>query len=120
MNVYRISALAVLVASVGLGAIVAQDTGKARGRLPANYGKIGLTDEQKQSIYDIMAKYKKESDDLDKKVKDLNSKRKGEIDKVLNEDQKKALKKLNDAGKKTEEPKKSDESPKKKENSSKN
>lgn len=113
MNLYRISALAVLVASVGLGAIVAQDSGKAKGRLPANYGKIGLTDEQKQSIYDIMAKYKKESDDLDKKVKDLNAKRKGEIDKVLNEDQKKALKKLNEGAKKSDEPKKTDEAPKK-------
>ena len=109
-----------MVASVGLGAILAQDTGKAKGRLPANYGKIGLTDEQKQSIYDIMAKYKKESDDLDKKVKDLNTKRKGEIDMVLNEDQKKALKKLTESNKKSEEPKKSDEAPKKKDNSKKN
>jgi Spy/CpxP family protein refolding chaperone len=120
MNLYRLSALTVMVASVGLGAILAQDSGKAKGRLPANYGKIGLTDEQKQSIYDIMAKYKKESDDLDKKVRDLNTKRKSEIDMVLNEDQKKALKKPTEANKKSEEPKKSDESPKKKDNSKKN
>ena len=120
MNIYRISALTVMVASVGLGAILAQDTGKAKGRLPANYGKIGLTDEQKQSIYDIMAKYKKESDDLDKKVKDLNAKRKGEIDMVLNDDQKKALKKLTEGNKKSDETKKSDDAPKKKDNSKKN
>lgn len=120
MNLYRLSALTVMVASVGLGAILAQDTGKAKGRLPANYGKIGLTDEQKQSIYDIMAKYKKESDDLDKKVKDLNAKRKGEIDMVLNDDQKKALKKLSEGNKKSDETKKSDEAPKKKDNSKKN
>ena len=120
MNLYRLSALTVMIASVGLGAILAQDTGKAKGRLPANYGKIGLTDEQKQSIYDIMAKYKKESDDLDKKVKDLNAKRKGEIDMVLNDDQKKALKKLSEGNKKSDETKKSDEAPKKKDNSKKN
>lgn len=112
MKVIRLTALAVLVASIGLGVISAQDTGKKKGTLPPNYGKIGLTDEQKQDIYKILAKYKGEGDELNKKLKELTTKRTLEIEMILNEDQKKALKKLNDLkAKKAEEPKKSNPAP---------
>ncbi len=53
MKVIRLTALAVLVLSIGLGALIAQDSGKKKGTLPPNYGKIGLTDEQKQDIFPI-------------------------------------------------------------------
>ncbi len=109
MKVIRLTALTALIASIGFGVIFAQDTGKKKGILPPNYGKIGLTDEQKQDIYKILAKYKGEGDELSLKLKELNIKRSLEIEKILNEDQKKALKKLNDAKtRKAEEPKKSD------------
>ena len=112
MKVIRLTALAVLVLSIGLGALIAQDSGKKKGTLPPNYGKIGLTDEQKQDIYKILAKYIGDGDDLNKKLKDLTTKRSAEIEKILNEDQKKALKKLTDAKtKKAEEPKKSNPPP---------
>ena len=47
----------VLVLFVG-GWLVAQDA--IKGTLPANYGKLGLSDEQKQKVYKIQAEYKVE------------------------------------------------------------
>ncbi|MBS0202201.1 MAG: hypothetical protein JSS49_04815 [Planctomycetes bacterium] len=64
---------------------------KPKGRLPANYGKLGLTDKQKTAIYGIQAKYESQLDDLQKQLDDLKAKRDAEVKTVLNDNQRKAL-----------------------------
>lgn len=64
---------------------------KMKGRLPTHWGKIGLTDEQKQSIYKIHDKYEAEISKLESKITELKATRDKEMKAVLNADQKKAL-----------------------------
>ena|SRR5207244_12851439 len=64
---------------------------KAKGMLPQNWNKIGLSDDQKQAIYKIEGKYKSEIDKLDAQIKELKGKRDKEMKAVLTEDQKKKL-----------------------------
>jgi len=64
---------------------------KIKGVLPANWGKLGLTDEQKQKVYKVQAEYKDKIADLDKQIKELKDKEKSEMAKVLSDEQKKRL-----------------------------
>jgi Spy/CpxP family protein refolding chaperone len=64
---------------------------KAKGVLPQNWGKIGLTDDQKQEIYKIQGKYNGEIEKLEAKIKELKGTRDKEMKAVLNADQKKKL-----------------------------
>jgi len=77
------------------GFLVAQDADKkATGRLPNNYGKLGLTDAQRQKIYSTQAKYGEQIDALIKQVEELRQKRDAEIEAVLTPEQRENLKKL--------------------------
>jgi hypothetical protein len=64
---------------------------KVKGTLPPNWGKIGLTDDQKQQIYKIQGKYGDEIDKLEAKIKELKGTRDKEMKAVLSVDQKKKL-----------------------------
>jgi hypothetical protein len=64
---------------------------KLKGTLPMNWKKIGLSDDQVQSIYKIQGKYNKEIDELEAKVKDLKATKDKEMKAVLTPDQKKKL-----------------------------
>lgn len=74
-------------------------TDTKKGRLPANYGKLGLTEPQKTKIYGIQASYDEQLDALEKQLEALKSKRDQEVEAVLSEDQRKILKNLVDAQK---------------------
>jgi hypothetical protein len=78
--------------SLSLTSVQAQD--KKKGALPANFGKLGLSDEQKQKVYSIQAKYKTEKDDLNKKLKKVTDDQNAEVFGVLTPDQKEKLKEL--------------------------
>lgn len=67
---------------------------KLKGQLPAGYGKLKLSDEQKQKIYRVQADYKKKLDDLEKQKRKLLADRKKDYEKVLTPDQ---FKKLRDS-----------------------
>ncbi|QDU21115.1 hypothetical protein [Urbifossiella limnaea] len=92
---------AVLVAG---GGSVAQDAKKdtkkadpapkAKGFLPQNYGKLGLTDTQKQQVYEVQAKYNTEIDKLDAKIRELKAARDKEVKAVLTPEQKKRLEEI--------------------------
>ncbi len=92
---------AVLVAS---GGITAQDSKKevkkddpvpkAKGFLPPNYTKLGLTDVQKQDVYTIQAKYNTEIDKLEAKIKELKASRDKEVKAVLTPEQRKRLEEI--------------------------
>ena len=81
------------------------DKTEKKGRLPSNYGKLGLTEPQKQKIYGIQAKYDDQLDSLEKQMDALKAKRDHEVETTLNDDQKKILKNLVDASKDSKKPK---------------
>lgn len=102
----RLLALLFGVAVLSAGGSIGQDKGKkdeksekkddstSKGQLPANWKQIGLTDEQKQSVYKINAKFNEEIDKLEAKVKELKDKRDKERLGVLTADQKKRLEEI--------------------------
>lgn len=71
-----------------------KDDVKAKGTLPQNWKKIGLTDDQVQQVYKIQNKYNDEIAKLESKIAEL----KGTMDKerkaVLTADQKKKLEEI--------------------------
>lgn len=67
---------------------------KASGRLPNNYGKLGLSEKQKKSIYETQGKYATEINSLIKQVEALRAKRDAEVEGVLTAEQKVKLKEL--------------------------
>jgi hypothetical protein len=67
---------------------------KAKGMLPPNWGKLGLSDEQKQTIYKIQNKHDAEIEKLEAKIKELKETRLKEMRAVLTADQKKKLEEL--------------------------
>ena len=64
---------------------------KAKGVLPMNWKKIGLTDEQVQKIYRIQTKYNDEIAALEAKIAELKTTKDKEMKGVLTADQKKRL-----------------------------
>jgi hypothetical protein len=65
-----------------------------KGKLPKNYSKLGLTDEQKQKIFTIEADFNTKIDGLRKQIKTLQAQQRVELEKVLTDDQKAALTRL--------------------------
>jgi hypothetical protein len=95
--------------------VVAQESGKAvkaeKGdgakkaarsgdRLPANYAKIGVSDEQRKKIYEIQNKYGEQIAALQKQLAEIRAKEQAEVASVLTPDQKKALESANEESKK--------------------
>jgi cell division protein ZapA (FtsZ GTPase activity inhibitor) len=64
---------------------------KPAGRLPAYYGKVGVSSEQRKKIYSIQAAYKKQIADLQKQIDELKGKQNTEVAAVLTSDQKNKL-----------------------------
>lgn len=86
----------VVVALVFGSAVVwSQDADKElKGRLPNNYGKLELSDKQKQAIYAVQKKHGDQIDALVRQVEELRQKRDNEIEAVLTAEQKEKLKSL--------------------------
>lgn len=104
---FRVAVCALVCGLVGLtGGVVGQDAKKdepkavakeepkAKGLLPQNWGKIGLTDDQRQRVYKIQAKYGDEIEKLEAKIKQLRSTREKEMREVLTADQKRRLEEI--------------------------
>ena len=72
----------------------AKDTAKAKGTLPANWGKLGLSDEQKRKVYKLQGDYNEKIGALEKQVKELKATEKAEMEKVLTDAQKARLKEI--------------------------
>ena len=69
----------------------AKKAAKSGDRLPANYAKIGVNEEQRKKIYEIQGKYDDQIAALQKQLADLRAKEKAEVEAVLTPEQKKAL-----------------------------
>ncbi len=64
---------------------------KAKGVLPSSWGKIGLSDDQKQTVYKIQNKFNDEINKLENKIAELKATRDKEMKGVLTQEQKKRL-----------------------------
>lgn len=60
-------------------------------RVPPGYAKLGLTDQQKEALYKIQAKYYPQIQALEKQVDALRDKREAEFEAVLTAAQRKRL-----------------------------
>ena len=83
----------------GLSAEKKAEDRKPTNRLPSNYGKLGLTDAQKDKVYAVQEKYDTQLDALEEQIKSLKGKRSSETEAVLSAEQKKILKDLTDEAK---------------------
>lgn len=63
----------------------------ARRRLPRYYGKLGLSEAQREKIYGVQDKHAVEIEKLEKQLADLKEKQEAECRKVLTAEQKKQL-----------------------------
>ncbi len=67
---------------------------KLKGMLPPNYGKLGLSEEQKQAIFKADAEFDAKIADAEAKIKQLKNDKRQAIEKVLTAQQKEQLKKI--------------------------
>jgi len=67
---------------------------KARGFLPANWKKLGLSPDQVQSVYKVQGSYKAKIDELAGKIAALRKEEKAELEKILTPAQKERLKEI--------------------------
>ena len=67
---------------------------KAKGYLPANWKKLGLSEAQVQDVYKIQGKYNADIDKLEAKIAELKAARDKEVKTVLTPEQKKKLEEI--------------------------
>ncbi len=67
---------------------------KYKGQLPPNWKKLGMTDEQTQTVYKVQAKYGEKIDKLEDQIKELKGKRDKERYDILTKEQQKRLEEL--------------------------
>jgi Spy/CpxP family protein refolding chaperone len=70
------------------------ENSRPRGRLPNHFGKLGITDEQRERIYGIQADYDGRIDALLAQIEELVADRDNEIDTVLTDGQRARLREL--------------------------
>jgi hypothetical protein len=78
----------------------AKKAAKAGDRLPPNYTKIGISDEQRKKIYEVQNKYEDQISALEKQIADLKAKQKADVEALLTPEQKKSLEAANEESKK--------------------
>jgi hypothetical protein len=79
------------------GSVIGQDPkpqGRAKGQLPPNWGKLGLSDDQKQQVYKIQTEYRGKIQDLQAQIKELQRQQNLALQKVLTDPQKARLREL--------------------------
>ncbi|MEI7684963.1 MAG: hypothetical protein WCL32_08040 [Planctomycetota bacterium] len=94
--------MAFLVGSSEGGGEKKEKETKAKGFLPQGWKDLGLSAAQKEKIYELQTKYKAKYEDLKEQEKKLKLEEKGDLVKILTDDQKETLKKnaLGETGKK--------------------
>lgn len=93
------TALGVLLVALAVGDwLLAADTKqpppRAKGQLPPGWGKLGLSDEQKQQIYKTQSEYRGKIDDLRRQIRQLEQQEKIALSRILTDAQKARLKEI--------------------------
>src|SRR3954469_3360336 len=89
-----VALIAFLVCGLSVGQEKKDPPAKAKGTLPANWKKLGLTDEQTQNIYKVRADYGVQINTLRQKIAQLQTDERAELLKLLTDAQKARLKEL--------------------------
>ena len=84
-------ALALVFAVLVTTAVVVSADTPAKGRLPTGWKALGLTDQQKEQVYDIQGRYAAQTGDLQRQGKQLRQKEKADLEAVLTLSQKARL-----------------------------
>lgn len=71
-----------------------------RGPLPTHFGKLGMSDAQKEKVYSIQDSYEEQIEKLRKQIEQIEAKREAEIATLLTPGQKLRLKELREEAKK--------------------
>jgi Spy/CpxP family protein refolding chaperone len=71
-----------------------KESPKGGEKLPAQWGKLGLSDDQKSKICAVQDEYKTQIDALEKQIKELRHKEKLAMEEVLTDGQKARLKEI--------------------------
>ena len=87
-------AVVLAITLVGSSWLFGQPPVRGGGRLPPNWTKLGLSDEQKAKVYSVQADYRTKIDALERQIKELRKKEEGELHKVLTAAQKARLKEI--------------------------
>jgi hypothetical protein len=77
-----------------LGQDKKDSSSKGKGSLPANFSKLGLTDEQKQKVYAVQGEFRSKMDDLKKEMRRLEKMQRAEMEKILTDAQKARLREI--------------------------
>ena len=105
MRSSRLAFAAVVVMLLG-GLVVAEDktpdtkapaASHGRGSLPQHWGKLGLSDDQKQKVRAIRDQYRGQLNDLEQQIKELRKKERAEMEAVLTDAQKQRLREIMNA-----------------------
>jgi hypothetical protein len=112
MLILRMVVVAILLAGTGLAAFqekkddkkadekktddkkTEEKTTKLKGFLPANFKKLGLSDEQIQKVYKTKADYKEKIESLKAQIEKLKDEERVDLNKILTETQRKLLREL--------------------------
>jgi hypothetical protein len=107
MSTLRMGTIALALTMIGV--VYSQDKKpndkppvKLTGRLPQNYKKLGLRDDQLQRIYKIRADAKAKGDELKAKLDKLKADERVQLEKVLTPEQLKRLREIRSGDKPTE------------------
>lgn len=103
--IWRSVGTGVVLCSLIVGGLLAQDAANsagvgakakqaAAGRLPNYYGRLYLSDQQREQVYAIQNRYKAAIEDLESQLEQQKGKRDAEIEGILTPDQRKKLKSL--------------------------
>ncbi|MCA9023888.1 MAG: hypothetical protein KDA86_01625 [Planctomycetaceae bacterium] len=72
----------------------AETTKEYRGPLPAHFGKLGMSDTQKEKVYSLQESYEEQLEKLRKQIEQIEQKRDAEIETLLTPGQKLRLQEL--------------------------
>jgi peptidoglycan hydrolase CwlO-like protein len=96
--------LVTMVFAMTLGSVWSADNPKkaaddkkepaAKGTLPANWKKLGLTDDQVKKVYKAQSDYRNKIAVLEEQIKELKSKEKSEMEALLTDAQKARLREI--------------------------
>lgn len=100
---FRLAIVAAALMGVGIPWVGGQDpksrdskdaAPRLRGQLPQSWGKLGLSDEQKQKIYGVQDKYRSKIDALNKQIAELKDQERKDMEGVLTAAQKARLREI--------------------------
>lgn len=84
-------ALAVAGVAIGQDKKTAEPAPRGRGSLPANWSKLGLTDQQKEQAQAIVSEFRGKIEDLRRQIRKLQREETTQLEKILTDAQRARL-----------------------------